>query len=318
MSSSASSHGDTVTTVKEISPKVISASRATDIPSWHTGWFMERLREGYCEWQNPFNANQRQLVSFSKTRAIVFWSKNPAPIIPYLDEIADLGKKFYFQFTLNDYEMEGMEPGIPPLDERIETFTHLAQRYNVIWRYDPILIGDRLGVKRHLRVLEILMKRLGDFTTKLVFSFVDIYGRVGSNLKRYNATYRAPTIDEMQDFSLQLLELRDKISPALELATCAEADIDFQAMGIKKNSCIDPGLINKICKDDIFPVQRSLLGNHYAKDKGQRASCGCAPSKDIGSYRTHPCKHGCIYCYAGHARKHLINNAPDFSPIPCP
>jgi hypothetical protein len=36
------------------------------------------------------------------------------------------------------------------------------------------------------------------------------------------------------------------------------------------------------------------------RDTGQRrsAGCGCNVSKDIGSYRLHPCRHNCLYCYA--------------------
>lgn len=281
---------------------------------------MERLRAGYCEWQNPFNANQRQIVSFAETKAIVFWSKNPAPLIPHLDEIGDMGKKFYFQFTLNDYESEGLEPGIPALETRIATFAHLAPKYPVIWRYDPIVFGDRLTMNRHLQIVERLMHSLGEFTDKLVFSFVDLYGRVASYLGGHNSELRAPTLREMADFSGELTALRDKIAPHLKLATCAETDIDFATLGIEKNSCIDPALINELCGHEIFkkkrarksgtqlslvetPASKKQPAMIFEKDKGQREACQCAPSKDIGSYRTHPCKHRCVYCYAGHARK---------------
>lgn len=287
---------------KEIFPKVLSASRATDLPAFFADWFMERLREGFCEWQNPFNANQRQTVNFRDAKAIVFWSKNPAPLIPYLDEIAASGKNFYFQFTLNNYESEGLEREVPELEKRLDAFSYLATRYPVIWRYDPVVVGGSLTIRRHLRILEDLIKRVGNLTPKLVFSFVDIYGRVGSSLRRFNGDFRAPSLDEAREFSARLAELRDKLAPNLKLATCAEADIDFKSMGIEKNSCIDPELINKICGEEIYPIKLSLTGNYYEKDKGQRDACGCAPSKDIGSYRRHPCRHHCAYCYAGHSR----------------
>lgn len=304
--------------IKTIFPKVISASRATDIPACHSDWFMERLGEGQCEWQNPFNANQRQIVSFAETEVFVFWSKNPSPLVPYLKEIEDKGKKFYFQFTLNDYDDEGLEPGIPALEERIKIFTDLGNACKVIWRYDPVILGDRLTVVNHMRKLEYLMKAVGDSTDKLVFSFVDLYGRVSTNLKRHNSEYRAPTLEEMKEFSQALAELRDKINPALKLATCAEADINLANLGIEKNSCIDPVLINQLSSQEIFPKKKITVSQAqlfssaeekasppmlYEKDKGQRKACQCAPSKDIGSYLMHPCGHRCVYCYAGHARK---------------
>ena len=64
-----------------ICPYIISASRATDIPAYFSAWFLNRLKTGYMRWTNPFNARQTQYVSFRRTRVIVFWTKNPMPLI---------------------------------------------------------------------------------------------------------------------------------------------------------------------------------------------------------------------------------------------
>lgn len=262
---------------------------------------MERLHQGYCEWRNPFNARQRQIVRFDQTRCIVFWSKNPAPLIPYLDEIEATGRKFYFQFTFNNYEAAGLEPCVPALAERVATFSHIAGRYPVIWRYDPILTGGGLSVESHLKSLEILLKLLRDLTVKLVVSFLDVYKRVERQLNGFNSELRKPCDNEKRKFLSGLVELRNALAPGLTLATCAEVDINMENLGIQKNSCIDPALINSLCGEEIYKEHLSLTGSRYEKDKGQRPPCNCAPSKDIGSYRIHPCSHGCIYCYAGHA-----------------
>ena len=50
---------------------------------------------------NPFNGRP-QYVSFARTRAVVFWTKNPRPILPHLAELDRRGIGYYFQFTLND------------------------------------------------------------------------------------------------------------------------------------------------------------------------------------------------------------------------
>ena len=68
-------------------PVIVSASRSTDIPAFHADWFMERLRRGYIKWVNPFNAAKPQYVAFDRTRVIVFWSKNPRPMLRYLEEL---------------------------------------------------------------------------------------------------------------------------------------------------------------------------------------------------------------------------------------
>ena len=137
---------DSGATVEAQAPVIISASRSTDIPAFHAQWFIDRLKAGYVVWVNPFN-RQPMVVSFKNTKVVVFWSKNPQPIIPYLKELDDRGIHYYFHFTLNDYEQEGFEPNVPPLRERIETFKSLSGRIGkekVIWRFDPLIVTPTL------------------------------------------------------------------------------------------------------------------------------------------------------------------------------
>jgi hypothetical protein len=137
------------TPAQAICPVIVSASRATDIPAFFAEWFRNRLEAGYLLWINPFNAKQSQYVSFRKARVIVFWSKNPKPLIQYLPEIDAKGIHYYFQFTLNDYEHEGLEQNVPSLTQRVETFKTLSERLGkkrVIWRYDPLILTDNLTI----------------------------------------------------------------------------------------------------------------------------------------------------------------------------
>ena len=126
-------------------PVIVSASRATDIPACYADWFFERLRRGYVARINPFDG-RRSYISFARTRAVVFWSKNPRPLLPRLAELRERGIHCYVQYTLNDYEDEGLEPHLPPLEERIDTFRRLAEHLGrglVVWRFDPLLLTDR-------------------------------------------------------------------------------------------------------------------------------------------------------------------------------
>ena len=95
--------------VNGVAPVIISASRSTDIPAFYAKWFINRLKAGYCVWYNPFN-QKPMYISFVKTKAVVFWTKNPEPLIPYLPELDKRGIHYYFQVTLNDYVNEGFEP----------------------------------------------------------------------------------------------------------------------------------------------------------------------------------------------------------------
>lgn len=67
-------------------PIILSASRETDVSVFYADWFVERLKDGWCGWLNPFN-QQRYRVNFGKARCTVFWSKNPMPMLDRLDEV---------------------------------------------------------------------------------------------------------------------------------------------------------------------------------------------------------------------------------------
>ena len=105
-------------------PIIVSASRSTDIPAFYADWFLHRLKVGYSAWTNPFNG-VRSYVAYDKTRLIVFWSKNPQPLLNNggcLDYLAHKGINCYIQYTLNDYVTEKLERGVPLLQDRIDTF----------------------------------------------------------------------------------------------------------------------------------------------------------------------------------------------------
>lgn len=291
-------------TVEAVAPMVVSASRRTDIPAFHAEWFMERLRSGYARWVNPFSGTP-QYVSFARTRAVVFWTKNPRPMLPHLAELDRRGIGYYFQFTLNDYEAEGLEPGVPPLAERIETFAELARRVGkerVIWRYDPLLLADGLDPAQLAARVTRVGQAVHPFTEKLVVAFADIerYAKVRGRLRASGKGFRELTGDEMRAFAARLADMARPWG--LAIATCAEA-IDLTEFGVERNKCIDDVLLARLFPRDT-ELQRFLGAEgtrHRLKDKGQRKECGCIVSKDIGAYDT--CPHLCRYCYANSSKR---------------
>ena len=134
--------------VEAQAPLIISASRSTDIPAFYADWFVSRLKEGYIKWKNPFNGVPLY-VSFQNARLIVFWSKNYKPMMKHLDYLNDKGLNYYFQFTLNDYDAEKLEPQVPNVQARINTFIELSEKVGkekVVWRFDPLILTDKIGV----------------------------------------------------------------------------------------------------------------------------------------------------------------------------
>lgn len=127
---------DSCEQVEALASIIISASRSTDILAFYAKWFFNRLAKGYCVWHNPFN-RQKMYVSLEWCKAIVFWTKNPKPILPYLRELDERGIHYYFQFTLNDYMDEGFVPNVLSVTKRVETFRDLSEmigKERVIWR----------------------------------------------------------------------------------------------------------------------------------------------------------------------------------------
>ncbi len=323
--------------VEATAPVIISASRSTDIPAFYAKWFFNRLAKGYCVWYNPFN-RQKIYVSFERCRVVVFWTKKPKPILPYLHILDEMGIHYYFQVTLNDYTKERFEPNVASVDERAETFKQLSDRIGkekVIWRFDPLIITPSISPRELLTRIWNVGNKLKGYTDKLVFSFVDVkaYRKVQYNLVNETALFTKEDVENAEASHAQRIEIvqgLEKIRDAwhkqgwnIEMATCAE-DIDLEDYGIEHNRCIDGELMKRIFADDkeLFYYlhtlkwpERDMFGNlpplpqkkRKVKDTGQRNICGCMVSKDIGMYNT--CRHFCVYCYANTSKECVIKNA---------
>ena len=312
-------------------PLIVSASRSTDIPAVYADWFFHRLKVGYSAWTNPFNG-VKSYVSYEDTRFIVFWSKNPKPLLSHLDYLKGHDINCYIQFTLNDYVAEGLERGVPKVEERIETFKTLVEKLGkgrVIWRFDPLILTDQITINGLLQKIENIGDQLLGYTEKLVFSYADIssYKKVKANLEKNKVNYSEWTKEQMIEFASRLVDLNKGKGWNYALATCGEvADLD----GIEHNHCVDDNLMIRFAYKDtklmkflgveIHTIENSLFGaepipanaimlnaNQFAikkknnADKGQRVACGCMVSKDIGEYNT--CPHLCEYCYANTSKE---------------
>lgn len=318
-------------------PLIISASRSTDIPAFYADWFFHRLQKGYSAWTNPFNG-VKSYVSYENMRFVVFWSKNPRPLLPYLHVLKERNIKCYVQYTLNDYEKERLEK-VPSLSTRINTFKLLVEQLGkgaVIWRFDPMILTDDISVDDLLYKVRNIGDQLRDYTEKLVFSFADIaiYKKVKHNLDVNKISYHEWETDQMVEFAEKLSVMNRERGWNFQLATCSEK-IDIEKYGILHNRCIDGNLITRLAWEDkelmdfmkvkietvpaptLFGTPElpagaiRLPGNRYfisthRKDPGQRQFCECMASKDIGEYNT--CPHLCEYCYANTTKQLALQN----------
>ena len=279
---------------------IISASRRTDIPTYYSEWFINRVRDGYLYVRNPMNIHQISKITLSPNviDGIVFWTKNPIPMMQYLDELNNY--TYYFQFTVNAYGKD-VEVNVPNKnDVIIPAFRKLSNRIGrdrVIWRYDPILLTEKYTIDYHVNYFNELAKRLSGYTHKCIISFVDLYRNTQAHLKELNILPLGEK--EMYELAERLVEIANKNDLIVE--SCAEK-INLEQFGIQHGHCIDCQLFEKIlnCKINIL------------KDKNQRLECGCMESIDIGAYNT--CKNGCVYCYANFSKTTVIKNMGAHNP----
>ena len=289
---------------------IVSASRRTDIPAFYTQWFMNRIQAGYCTVPNPFNRKQISYVSLKPddVEVIVFWTRNPSPLIPLLEELDQLGYHSYFQYTVMD-NPRALDQNTPGLNGAIRTFKTLADRVGpqrVIWRYDPIVFTHQTGVNFHIETYQKIVEELRGFTQRSVISVVDIYRKASKRLRDLQSQgmevvpYEGKSSKNFDKMMHSLARLAAENQ--MEIQSCAE-ELDLSPYGIQPGKCIDDGYIHQI-----FGIE---VGQK--KDPSQRAECGCVVSKDIGMYDT--CIFGCQYCYATKsfdlARRHYAEHDPD-------
>lgn len=274
---------------------IISVSRRTDIPAFYSKWFINRIRAGYCIVPNPFNRNQLSRISLTpeNVEVIVFWTRNPKPLLSYLPELEQRGYQYYFQFTVMN-NPNFIDTNKLSLSSAISTFQKLADSIGyqkVIWRYDPIIFSNskELDIDFHLAQYKYIATQLSGYTQRCVISFIDRYQKNNQRLKKIekNQDINFLNFEQIPDVFRKFISAIVSIANTynMEVYTCSES-IDLELHGINHGKCIDDDYINQI-----FNIEVS-----HQKDSAQREACGCVKSKDIGMYDT--CLFGCQYCYA--------------------
>jgi DNA repair photolyase len=267
---------------------IISASRRTDIPAFFSDWFFNRLEAGYVYVRNPiFRQNVSEVIlDRDNIDGIVFWTKNPLPMLDKLDCLS--GYNYYFLFTLNAYAND-IELNVPSREDLIipafKRLSGIIGSKRNIWRYDPILFTGRYTADYHIEYFGRLAETLKDYTEKCIISFLDINNADSKRMSE--AGIKKPERREIERLAKAIAEIAQ--SCHIKINSCAE-EADLERYGITHAGCIDKELLESIA----YPL-------NVKKDNTQRKECGCVKSIDIGENNT--CKHGCLYCYASFKRQ---------------
>lgn len=277
---------------------IINTGMRTDVPAYFSEWFYNRTKEGYVYVRNPYYPEQVSKYSLSTdvVDCLSFCTKNPEPMLDRLDEI-NAYRQFWF-VTITPYGNE-IEPNVPEKNKVMDSFKKLSNKVGVKsigWRYDPIFITDKYNLNFHVKSFENMAKTLRGYTDNCVISFIDLYAKT----KRNFFGVREVDKEERAVIGKEFVCIGKKYGIAIR--TCCEGT-DLLQYGVDCSGCMTKQVIERAI---------DITLNVPKKKKSPRENCNCLLGNDIGVYNT--CGHGCVYCYANHDRKIVIENMKQHNP----
>lgn len=267
---------------------IISASYRTDIPAFYGDWFQHRLKAGFAKVTNPYGSRPYRLdLRAPAVDGFVFWTKNAAAFLGVLEDMRSQDRAFVVQYTINGYPSV-LETSVIEPDQSIESvrrIVELAGPDSVVWRYDPVLLSSLTPAGWHLTNFARLANGLAGLVDEVVLSFAHIYRKTHVNTQRaaerHGFEWWDPELEERRALLANLAAIAG--DHGLTTSLCAQPDLLGE--GLAAARCIDVARLERVAGRPIS-----------ARQKGNRAGCLCAESRDIGAYDT--CPHGCVYCYA--------------------
>lgn len=274
---------------------VLMVSGRTDIVAFYTKWFMNRYRAGFVDVRNPINPKLVSRISFENVDLIMFCTKNPLPIIPYLKEI---DKPILFHVTITSYGND-IEVNVDKKDKIIagvKEISNIIGVDNVYVRYDPILINDKYTVDYHIKAFNRLCTLLNGYTKHIIISFIDIYKNVLKNAK--DLKLKEFTDEDYKKIGTSFSKIAKENNMTVQ--TCFE-DNDLEEYGFIKEDCLSATLAYKLT-GKVFDIQTAR----------REKKCNCVKMADIGVYNT--CNHRCKYCYANFSENEIDDNVKKHNP----
>ncbi len=274
---------------------ILNVSGRTDIIAFYSQWFINRYKEGFVDVRNPFNQNMVSRIYFNDVDAIMFCTKNPIPILPYLKEI---DKPIEFHVTITPYKND-IEPNVPfkkDIIEAIKQVSNIIGKQHLSVRYDPIFISDKYSLEYHKKAFEKLCSLLNGYINRIIISFIDEYKNVRKNQNILKM--KEMTENDYKEIGTSFSKSAKKYN--IIVHTCFE-DKNLCEYGFTKGECMSKELAYK------------LTGKTYKKWTARKEKkCNCVEMVDIGVYNS--CKHFCKYCYANFDEKQVINNFNNHNP----
>lgn len=280
--------------------QIISFSRRTDGIAFYINRLEKAIEEEVIDVRNPINKKVSQVSLKPRDVAgFVLWSKDFHNFLKKWEIFSKYTPStlfsnetilVYFHFTRNS-NVKVLEPIAPSLEKSFSQLNELIEitsSDHIMWRFDPIVFWkeDDVLIDNLKDFKEIALHFADAGVRRCTISFATYYKKVEQRMKKYSFNYYKPSIKEKIKTVNKLIKIANQYK--IKIYACCNPDL-LKIPEISQAHCIDGNYLSKL-----WNVKVSL-----AKDSGQRKSCGCTKSRDIGGYNKEwECHHGCLYCYA--------------------
>jgi len=251
---------------------VISASRRTDMVAGNPDLLAEILTVKHPP---------------ERVHSLVIWTKNPYNLLYHTRLRGQVGKYdlVYLHYSITGLGNTILEPHVPTPQAALsflpELLKLLKNPLQIRIRFDPVVHfrladGTNLCNLKYFGTLApyIAQYKIRDVST----SWVQIYGKVSRRLQGMKIVAQEMAFEQWQEEADWLQTIAKQNN--LQMHGCC-------VPGWPVSHCIDGDLLNS-------PHPKGFKAS-TKRATGQRKSCGCTASLDIGWY--YACPHGCVYCY---------------------
>ena len=267
---------------------------------------MNRIHEGYVYVRNPYYRNQVSKYSLSNevVDCLSFCTKNPYPMLKYLDELKSVYNMFWF-VTITPYEKD-IEPNVPSYDDVIKSFKELSTKLgknSVALRYDPVFINDKYTIEEHIKKFREILEKLKGYTEDVTISFLDMYDKVKKNAPNI----RPPSKKEEFIIAREFVKIGRENNMVVH--GCCE-NVELKEVGLEITGCMSKEIVEKSIGKLLNPP--SGQSKRIDLTNSSKLMCNCLMGNDIGAYNT--CMHLCKYCYANFNKELVIKNNKKHNP----
>lgn len=276
---------------------IINTGSRTDIPAFYSQWFFNRIREGYVMVRNPFQPTQvtRYRLDPEVVDCLTFCTKNPAPMLGRLGELAGFRQLWYV--TITPYGRE-IEPFVPEKERVMDSLKRLSRVLGIRavgWRYDPIFISETYSLEFHRRVFAEMAACLEGYVDNCVISFIDLYEKTKRNFSGVRAVQRQERLTIGREFA-EIGRRR-----GIQIRSCCEGE-ELGRFGVDTSGCMSRRVVERAIGTTLDVPRQGPV----------REGCDCLLGSDIGCY--HSCGHGCLYCYANFDQRTVRENMERHDP----